>query len=283
MLKSKVAFFLLFVLLTVASGLSGGVALASDGGGSLELYTPYPVVKDISGQTFRYEVELKYEGSQTRTFDLSVTPIPGWKISIKPLIKRQDITQVRLKPGKKPPEGIRVFIEPLKGELPKPGEYVTTLTATSGDIKASIELKAVVTDLHQFSLTTESGRLNTDVIAGKENHLKILVKNTGTATLSKIALVAFQPEQWVVKFEPNMVENIAPGSSKEVDMLIKPPRKTIAGDYMIELKAFSGRSSASAKLRATVPVPPLWRAVGMLIVLATLAGVGIMYRRLSQR
>ena len=54
-----------------------------DGEDRIELYTAYPAFQDISGETFQFEVELIYEGTQTRTFELSATPIPHWLVSIR--------------------------------------------------------------------------------------------------------------------------------------------------------------------------------------------------------
>ena len=103
MLKSKrIRIFLFSVLFGVLIGVMGGgqIALAAldntksqttplsreeaSAEGNLELFTSYPVVSDISGKTFKYEVELRYEGAESRTFDLSVTQLPGWIISILP-------------------------------------------------------------------------------------------------------------------------------------------------------------------------------------------------------
>ncbi len=249
----------------------------------LELYTPYSVASDLSGKTFRFEIELKYEGVETKTFELSVTELPGWTITIQPILKRVEITQIRLQPGKKPAEAIRVRLEPLRGELPAPGEYVTELTASSGDIKASLELKAVVTDLHRFTLSTLTGRLNTSLTAGKENYLSVEVTNIGTVTLDRIVIVGAEPEQWVVKFNPVYVINLAPGSSEKVDILIKPPKETIAGDYALDIMGVSSRYSIQFELRGSVLTPAIWRLVGILIVLATLAGVVMMYRQLARR
>jgi len=302
MLKDRMLrLFLGLALLGVVAGVicGEGVALAaSDSTGSprpplkgeeastgerLELYTPYAVVSDISGKAFRYEIALIYEGTESKTFDLAATPLPGWTISIHPLDRSLDITQIRLQPGKKPPQGIRVTLEPMRGEVPEPGEYVIELTARSGNLEASIELKAVVTGVHEFSFLPESGRLNTDVAAGRENHLKASITNTGTTTISKIGVLAQQPEKWIVKFEPNIIENLTPGSSREIDITITPPNKTIAGDYAIKVGAGSNRYNTIFQLRATVLVPAIWRLSGILIVLATLAGVAVMYQRLAKR
>lgn len=252
-------------------------------GERLEFYTPYTILNDISGKSFRYEIELRYEGTETKTFNLSVTQLPRWTVSIRPIIKRIDITQIRLQPGKKPPYAVRVILEPIKGELPEPGEYLITLTASSGNVKASIELKAVVTDLYRFAFSTESGRLNADIAAGKENHIAASVKNTGTATIDKIAVVAGAPEYWVVKFKPEKIENLEPGSTQEVDIIVIPTKETIAGDYILDVGAISSRYGATFDLRATVLTPALWRWVGALVVLAVIAGVTVMYMRLRSR
>jgi len=89
----------------------------------------------------------------------------------------------------------------------------------------------VVTARDEFELHTATGRLNTEVTAGEDNHLSIRLVNTGTAAIEDITLSSSKPEGWSITFTPDKVDSLEPGLSQEVDVVIKPPRKTIAGDY----------------------------------------------------
>jgi len=288
----------LALLGVVFGGLAGDMAHASqgdsgssvllnqqqvEGGDKIELYTAYPAFKDISGEIFTFEVDLIYEGSETRTFELSVTKIPNWIVQIRSIFQEIELPEIRLEPGKEPSEAVRVIVAPIPGELPEPGEYKTTLTAVSGNIRDSIELKAVVADLHRFAFFTESGRLSAEVTAGKENHLAASVMNTGTTIIDKITIVGGKPEYWTLEFNPDKIENLEPGFAQDVDIVIIPTKETIAGDYMLNMRAVSTRYRAEFDLRATVLTPTVWGWVGVLIVLAVIAGVAVMFRRLGRR
>jgi len=80
------------------------------------------------------------------------------------------------------------------------------------------------------------------------------------------------------------VESLEPGLAQEVTVTMKPPDKVIAGDYAITLFADSEEYSADPlKMRVTVMTPTIWGWVGILIVLAVIAGLAVIFRRLGRR
>jgi uncharacterized membrane protein len=288
-----------FVLIGfVLAGVAGDIALAAQEGNGLslspsvaqqvgedkiELYAAYPAFQDISGETFQFEVELIYEGTQTRTFELSATPIPHWLVSIRSIFQEIELPEIRLEPGAEPSQAVRVILQPVPGEYPEPGEYKTTLTATSGGVEDSIELKAVVADLYRFAFFTESGRLSAEITAGEENHIAASVMNTGTATIDRIDIVGGKPEHWTLEFVPDEIENLEPGFAQEIDVIIIPTQETIAGDYLLNMRAVSTRHRAEFDLRTTVLTPTTWAWVAVVIVLLVIGGVAVMFRRLGRR
>ncbi len=255
----------------------------------IELVCKYPVLPGKSGDSFEFDVELIWHSSESRQFDITATGPANWNISILGGYEKKEIGGriglMPVKPGETfPTEKVTVRFAPLFGELPEPGEYIVTLEASSGDIKETIELKAVVTALNRFAFYTTSGRLNTEVTAGEENHLSIMVGNTGTAVIGKIDFLASKPSGWSITFEPSEVESLEPGLAQEVDVIIKPPSKTIAGDYMVTMRAMSkDLSTREIELRVTALTPTVWGWVAILIVLAVIAGLGVIFRRLGRR
>jgi len=79
------------------------------------------------------------------------------------------------------------------------------------------------------------------------------------------------------------VENLAPGLAQDVDVVIEPPEKTIAGDYSITIRADSEETSDSLEFRVTVETPTIWGWVGIAIVLVVIAGLAVLFRQLGRR
>jgi len=302
-LPKAVHYLLCFVLLFgVLGGLVGDrvvLAAQESSGGSflsslnqeqppeekLELVSKYPTFEGNSGDSFDFDVNLKWLGSEARTFELAIIDVPPkWSASIVAGAYEREIPAIGLEPEMTYPEKITVKFAPFPGELPEPGEYIITLEASSGDIKEAIQLKAVVTTLYRFAFYTATERLNAEVTAGEENHLSVIVFNTGQAVIEEIVFVSSKPAGWSIKFNPDEVESLEPGLAREVDVVIKPPRKTIAGDYSVTMSTISsGMPVRRIELRVTVLTPTIWGWVAILIVLVVIAGLGVIFRRLGRR
>jgi len=251
----------------------------------LELNCLYPVQSDIAGESFEFEVAFKWTSSEFRTFDLNATGPPKWTISLTGGRTGKEIPAIGLEPEKTYPDTVIVEFAPLAGEMPEPGEYVVTLTASSEDITETIELKAVVTALYRYAFYTATGRLSTKMTAGKEHRFSVLIANTGTEVIEKIELLSSKPAKWSIEFEPtDEVNNLEPGMAQELYAVIKPPRETIAGDYMVTMQARSpGLSPRKFDLRVTVLTPTVLGWVGIIIVVVVIAGLGFLFRRLGRR
>ena len=278
------------LLFGVIGGLTGDrVVIAASAenlqsGEKLELRTRLPVLTGRAGESFTFEVELIWHGQEFKVFDLLVTAPPGWVARTVGGWPLREIPAIGVEPGGIRPETITVELVHLPWELPEPGEYTAILEVSSGDIKETVELKAVITDLYLFYLATVDGRLNTEAIAGRENQLSIRLGNTGTATIERIELLSEQPTGWSISFDPDPVEGLEPGWARLVDVTIEPPPGTIAGDYMITMSAVSAEHRPrDLELRVTVLTPTIWGWVGVLIVVAVFVGLGLLFRQLGRR
>ena len=179
---------------------------------------------------------------------------------------------------------VKVKFGPITGKYPEKGDYVLTLEVSSGNLKASFDFKAVVTARYEFAMLTATGRLNTEAKAGEDTHFSILLVNSGSSAIENITFSSTKPEGWSITFTPDKVESLEAGLTKEVDVVISSPRKTIAGDYEVKLYAESKEFSPdSLKLRVTVLAPPIWAWIGVAILLVVIAGVGVVFWRLGRR
>jgi len=256
--------------------------------GKLELISKYPTFEGKSGDIFDFEVGLRWSGIDPKTFDLALTEVPplwnGRIVAGYPTEKT--IFSIALEPEMQYTETITIRLAPPVNELPEPGKYATTLQASSGDITETVQLTAVVTALYRMAFYTPSGRLNTEVTAGQENHFTIEVGNTGTEPFGEIGFTSSKPSGWNITFTPDSIDSLAPGIAKQVDAIIEPPGKTIAGDYLVTMTAISEQNLVSPRtleIRVTALTPTIWGWVGVIIVLAVIAGLGVIFRRLGRR
>jgi uncharacterized membrane protein len=282
-MRMILAFFLI-----VASLLFIFPQAASAQEAKLELTTPYTKLEGTSGASFEFEITLNYTGTEAKVFNLVATGPKDWTTYITPSYpKDQRILDIRLEPAQ-PGEAygpkIDVYTAPPAWLLPDPGDYNITLEVSSGDIKDTIDLTAVVTAKYDMSLTTPDGLLNTKATAGKDNHFAIVINNTGSAALDNITFSPQTPSGWIIVFSPDKVDSLDAGASKTIDVNIKPPSKAIAGDYgfLVTATAKQG-TSKDISIRVTVETPSIWGWVGVIIILLVIAGVAFVFMRFSRR
>ena len=290
------------LLLAVLTGLLGSpMALAAQEGSNGPILSPseeepqpeeslieftckFPIVEGVAGDSFEFEfyftpMAKEYAGK----YDFNVITPPGWRATVWRSYPDQRVGSIDLGGMPGPSANITVKAVSLPGKTPEPGEYIITLEVESGDIKASIDLTAVVTARYEFDIDTVTGRLNTEVKSGEEKHVSILLVNTGTATIENIALSSDKPEGWSVTFNPEKIDSLEPDLKQEVDIIVKPPKRTIARDYVTTLIAESEHSSDRLKLRVTVLTSTLWGWAGTGIAAGVIIGLVVLFRRLSMR
>jgi uncharacterized membrane protein len=286
----RIACCLLLLLTGLAVIYQPSVALAQDETEEkVEVACAYPKLEGVAGAAFQFSVEVKYEGSESRYFDFKVTGPPGWSISIATLGEGKQIPGMTLNPEKTYPETVNVTAYPSYYSLPEIGEYQITFEASSGELSDSIELTAIVTDLFVLGVVSSEGLYNTTVTAGNDNPFSIKVENWGYSTIDSITLSVTKPKGttgWTVEFSPsNKIGSLAVGESQTVDINIKPPSKTIVGDYYPLTISASG-SQASAEdidIRVTVRTSTIWGWVGVGIIVLVIAGLSIIFMRFSRR
>jgi uncharacterized membrane protein len=255
----------------------------------ITLSCQYPSVKNYASASFSYAIDIQYMGGkEPRVFDLQVKVPEGFNASIMPSYgSSSQIESIRLDPSKTYPDSLSVTVSPNSWQLPEPGEYPVTVAASSGDLKASLELKAVVTAKYDLQLKTSTGLLNTNATSGHDNYLTLSVTNTGTADLEKIEFSSktSAPSGWSITFNPSEIDSLSAGANHEVQVDIKPDKKSISGDYLVTISAEPQAKNAfgSFDLRVTVLTSPIWGWIGVAIVVLVIAGLAYMFMRLGRR
>jgi len=260
---------------------------------SLDLVSEYPVLRGESGDSFEFVVIFDYKTDaaeeEAKVFDITHTEPPGWQTTVKKQYgdTGQIIRAMRVNPNMPYPDRLKVTFSPLPDTEPEPGDYILTFEATSGDVKGTIELKAVVTEIpptHELDLVTNTGRLDTIAKSGEDNSLTLKLTNSGTGTVEDISFTSDKAEGWGITFAPNSLKSLEPGESQEVEATIIPPNRTIAGDYSVTLTARgSGNSFDKVILRVSVQTPTAWGGAGIAIIAAVITGLVFLFRKLGRR
>lgn len=240
---------------------------------------------DDSGATFNFDVTIQYAGLDRETAKLQVsTTSPGWIANVS--YSGQQVNSVDIGPAQSSgpdTKGLQVSLAPPPNQNPDPGNYVVTLTASIGSLTQSIDLTGVVKAKYSFSMTSDSGSLDTNATAGKINHFAITLTNSGSVALTNINFTTESPDGWTVNYNPQKVDSIAPKQTQQVDVVITPPAgKTVAGDYIVTLKVGNDKVNSSLDVRVTVPTSNFWEWVSIIIAVVIVAGLVLLYNRLTR-
>ena len=246
----------------------------------ISLKPDLPVIKGSPNSTFSYRLKLKNESDQELLVSLDASVPAGFAVNIKKAFGGQELTSLPVDPGRE--ESIDVSVRAL-GQVAA-GEYPILVRASAGDVVAIAELTAVVSGDPDLVLSTPDDRLSGKANAGKENAIKLVLRNQGTAPAISVRLEATPPRDWNVVFEPERIESLDPGQEVEVTARITPPEKAIAGDYMVTMRAIPDNGSTKrVEFRITVTTSTLWGAVGLVLIAAALGVVSLAVMRFGRR
>jgi len=245
---------------------------------SLTLTCDLPTIKGSPTTTFRYSAKLENTGDQELMVNLVADTPAGLLTKFK--VSGQEVTSFPL--GANQTKTIDIELEPII-EI-SAGKYTFTIFATGGDLQASLDLVAEVTGQQNISISGLDGRLSGRANAGKETAMQIVVQNTGTSAAQGIEINASAPSGWEVTFDPEVISEIPAGEVVEVTAYLKPGKKTVAGDYMVTLRAKPKEGTTeSAEFRITVVTSTLWGIVGIGMIAVAVGVVAIAVTRFGRR
>ena len=246
----------------------------------LSLEAELPILKGPPTSSFRYRVTLKNESDRDLLVSLEYQAPQGWQVTFTPAFSSQQVTSLPIKAG----ESKDLDVEVSLPKDTKADTYGLTLRAAAGEAKAELALTLEVTGRPEVRFTTKEGRLSGQVVAGRENAVKLVLKNEGSAPAKNLSFSAMEPSGWEVKFEPDKLDALDPGQEQEVTARIKPSPKAVTGDYMVTL-SLSGSEGLSESLdyRATVVRSSLWGLVGVGIMAVALLVLGFAVNRFGRR
>jgi len=256
----------------------------------IRLKPNFPTVESIAGGEFQYEMECLYVGQHVqRTFDLRTTAPQGWEVYMTPRYEKdKKISSINLTPSYSTGETIIVFVDAPFYPLPEPGDYKITIEAVSEDVQDTVELTATITAKYILAMAPTLDKYNTEAEAGKDNYFSVEIGSLSTAPIDNIKFSSTKPDGWAVEFNPDNIEMLAAIDSQldsqTVEINIKPPKDTIAGDYYVTVRATGKQASTDEmQIRVTVKTAPTWQWIGVGIIVVVVAAVIFIFMRFSRR
>jgi uncharacterized membrane protein len=251
------------------------VTLATDLPAKLSVTPQLPDLRGTSKSTFEFQIAIKNESGKKVLVGLSANAPQNFDATYTEQYGSQELNALPLDPGQS--KDVKLKVRPPNTVAA--GKFQVTARATADDAVVTTDLGLDITGQPKIDIAGREGILSARASAGLESNVAIVVTNTGTAAAEQVELSGSGPSGWKVSFEPKTVDRIAPNETKEVQALITPTGKAIAGDYVTTLRANARGESASATFRVTVATSTQWGIIGAgLIGVALLILVGAVAR-----
>ena len=251
------------------------VTLAKDLPAKLTVEPELPSLRGTSKSNFEYQLKVKNDSGRNLVIALAAQAPQNFETSFTEQYGSQELSSLPVEAGQSKTVKLKVRPPSTIGA----NRYPVSVKATAEDATADASVALEITGSPKLSMAGRDGVLSARAEAGKEASIPIVVTNTGTAAADEIELTSSAPSGWKVTFEPKTIDRIAPGANKEVQALVTPPEKAIAGDYAPTFNAAARGETANTQFRVAVGVSTMWGAIGIgIIAIALLIMVGAVAR-----
>jgi uncharacterized membrane protein len=251
------------------------VMLAKDLPAKLTLTPQLPELRGNPRSSFEYQLSIKNDSGKKLTVALGADAPQNFDATYTEQYGSQELSAVPVDAGQS--KDVKLKVRP-PGTVAA-GKYKVTVRVVAEDANVTTDLGLEINGQPKIDLAGREGVLSAKATAGQETIVPIVLTNTGDAVAEDITLAGTAPTGWKVTFDPKSVDKIAPNDTKEVQAMITPPEKAIAGDYVTTLRANWRGDSASASFRVGVATSTIWGIYGVgLIGIALLVLVGAVAR-----
>jgi len=251
------------------------VTLAKDLPAKLTLTPQLPELRGTSKSSFDYQLGIKNDSGKKLTVSLAAQTPQNFDASFTENYGSQELNAVPVDPGQT--KDVKLKVRPPNTAAA--GSYKVVARVAAEDASATADLTLDITGQPKLEISGREGLVSTRAAAGKETSVPVVITNTGTAPADEVELSGSGPGGWKVTFDPKSLDHIAPNDSKEVQALITPTDKAIAGDYVTTVRASARGESASTTFRVTVTTSTMWGIAGVGIIgVALLVMVGAVAR-----
>jgi uncharacterized membrane protein len=251
------------------------VALAKDLPAKLSVKPQLPSLRGTAKSSFEYQLDIKNDSGRNLVVAFSAQAPQYFQTSFTEQYGSQELNSIPIEAGQS--KTVKLKVQPPGTISAK--RYPVTVKVSAEGTSADTTVALEITGQPKLSIAGRDGVLSARGEAGKESSIPLVVANTGTAAADEIELSSSAPSGWKVTFEPKKIDRIPPGDKKEVQALVTPPEKAIAGDYAPTFTAASRGESESQQFRVSVSTSTMWGIAGAgIIAIALLIMVGAVAR-----
>lgn len=253
------------------------VTVSEEGTFKTAFTTDQPNMEGHADANFSYTTHLKNHTAEKQRYAIQAQAPEGWNVQFKS--EGNSVTSIEIEPN----ESKEIQVDVTPAENVTADTYPLPIIASSGGTSAELELEAVITGKHSIELSTPDGKVSTDVTAGSERTVELVVKNTGSADLHDIKLSASTPPNWESSFDHDTITTLAPGKSQTIKATLSASNDAIAGDYVTTFTARTAEVSSEAPFRISVKTSTLWGLVGVAIILIVAFGLYYIVKKYGRR
>lgn len=242
------------------------VSFAKNLPAKLSLEPRLPNLRGTAKSSFEFTVAVKNDSGKNLLVSLAAQAPQNFEASFTEAYGSQELSSIPIDAGQS--KDVKLKVRPPS--TVKAGQYPVTMQAAAEGVSVDTKVILEITGQPQLSLAGRGGVLSATAVAGKESSIPVEITNSGTAQADDVELSGSGPSGWKVAFEPKTVAKIAPSDHQEVQALITPSEKAVAGDYVTSLRATARGESASATFRIGVTTSTLWGVTGIGIIAVSL-------------
>jgi uncharacterized membrane protein len=251
------------------------IALAQELPAKLAVTSKLPALRGSSKSNFEYSLTIKNDSGRNLVASFAADAPSNFETSFTEAYGSQELSSIPIEAGQS--KDIKLKVRPPS--TVDAGHFPVRVTVNAEDASARVDLALDVVGQPQLQVSGREGLLSARAVAGQQSSVPVIVTNTGTAPADNIALTASAPTGWKVTFEPNTIDRLIPGKDAEVQALLTPSEKSLAGDYTTSVRATARGENASSQFRITVATSTVWGVAGAGVIgLALLLMLGAVVR-----
>jgi uncharacterized membrane protein len=242
------------------------VSLAKELPAKLTVTSQLPSLRGSPKSNFEYTLTIKNDSGRNLTASFAAQAPENFETSFTEAYGTQELSSIPIEAGKS--KDIKLKVRPPN--TIDAGHFPVEVTVKAEDASAKVDLALDVVGQPQLQVAGRDGLLSARAVAAQQSSIPVVVTNSGTAPAENVTLSASGPTGWKISFEPATIERLVPGKDAEVQALVTPSDKSLAGDYMVSVRANSRGESASSQFRITVATSTVWGIVGAGVIGAAL-------------
>jgi uncharacterized membrane protein len=234
------------------------ISLAKELPAKLTVTSQLPSLRGSPKSNFEYTLSIKNDSGRDLTASFAAQAPDNFATSFTEAYGTQELSSIPIPAGQS--KDIKLKVRPPS--TIDAGHFPVAVTVKAEDATAKTELALDIQGEPQLQVSGRDGLLSARAVAAQQSSIPVVVTNNGTAPAENIELNASAPSGWKITFEPASIDRLVPGKDTEVQALVTPSDKSLAGDYQVAVRANSRGESASSQFRITVATSTVWGMAG---------------------